>query len=63
MLKRTKQRSTAEELNKSKWIKSSSKTPVSVLKTLLNRYDQWAQAGGVRQSLADPAPWEIGSNG
>ena len=49
----------ADELSRTKWIKNSNKQSVSILKSLLVRYDQWAQAGGIRQSLADPAPWEL----
>ncbi|KZS98515.1 Pkinase-domain-containing protein [Sistotremastrum niveocremeum HHB9708] len=55
-------RSTADELSRHKWIKNSSKTPSSSLRELLLRYDKWAQAGGVRQSLAEPAPWEMDSD-
>lgn len=49
---------TAEELGKSKWIKSVSKEKVSVLRELILRYDAWAQGGGTRQSLAEPLDWE-----
>ncbi|CAE6433955.1 unnamed protein product [Rhizoctonia solani] len=46
-------RLSAEELSKSKWIKSS-KGSVSVLKELLTRYESWTSKGGVRASLASP---------
>ncbi|KAG8690884.1 hypothetical protein FRC11_008393 [Ceratobasidium sp. 423] len=46
-------RLSAEELSKSKWIKSS-KGSVSVLKELLIRYESWTSKGGVRASLASP---------
>lgn len=46
-------RLSAEELSKSKWIKSA-KGSVSILKELLNRYESWTSKGGVRASLASP---------
>ncbi|CAE7102690.1 unnamed protein product [Rhizoctonia solani] len=46
-------RLTAEELSKSKWIKSS-KGSVSILKELLTRYESWTSKGGVRASLTSP---------
>lgn len=52
------QRLTADELAKTKWVKSVAKAPLSVLTELLHRYDSWVQAGGSRASLADPIPWE-----
>ncbi|KZV86708.1 Pkinase-domain-containing protein [Exidia glandulosa HHB12029] len=52
-------RLTAEELQKTKWIKSSSKTPVSVLLDLLNRYTRWQEGGGVRDSIAGDLEWEL----
>ncbi|KAI0949506.1 hypothetical protein AcW1_009097 [Taiwanofungus camphoratus] len=51
-------RLTAEELSKTKWIKSVSKVPMTILKDLILRYDAWIQSGGTRQSVADPLPWE-----
>ncbi|KAB5593071.1 hypothetical protein CTheo_3453 [Ceratobasidium theobromae] len=46
-------RLSAEELAKSKWIKSS-KASVAILKELLNRYESWTNKGGVRASLTSP---------
>ncbi|KAG8742506.1 hypothetical protein FRC10_001340 [Ceratobasidium sp. 414] len=43
----------AEELAKSKWVKST-KASVSILKDLLARYESWTSKGGVRTSLAGP---------
>ncbi|KAG9096416.1 hypothetical protein FRC06_008692 [Ceratobasidium sp. 370] len=43
----------AEELAKSKWVKSA-KASVSILKDLLVRYESWTSKGGVRTSLAGP---------
>ncbi|KAG9102901.1 hypothetical protein FRC07_010128, partial [Ceratobasidium sp. 392] len=43
----------AEDLAKSKWIKSA-KASVSILKDLLARYESWTSKGGVRASLASP---------
>lgn len=48
----------AEELSKAKWIKASAKTPVSVLKELIARYESWQRGGGIRASLAEPLAWE-----
>lgn len=53
-----KQRLPADELAKTKWIKSVSKTPVSMLKELIIRYDTWIQGTGPRASLAGLLPWE-----
>ncbi|KAF7973865.1 hypothetical protein HWV62_14076 [Athelia sp. TMB] len=48
----------ADELSKSKWIKSSVKEKISVLRDLILRYDTWMQGGGTRMSIADPLDWE-----
>ena len=34
------------------------KTPVTILKELIARYDAWLKSGGTRASMADPLPWE-----
>lgn len=47
----TAQRLTAEDLLKTKWIKSHSKVHVSVLKELISRYDAWVSGGGIRSSI------------
>ena len=52
------ERPTADELSKSKWIRATAKTPVSILKDLLVQYEQWQQAGGTRASIAEPLAWE-----
>jgi hypothetical protein len=49
----------AEELSKQKWIKQSSKAPVTVLKELIARYDNWINTGGIRTSIAGPLDWEL----
>ncbi|KAG6333564.1 hypothetical protein ID866_5526 [Astraeus odoratus] len=51
-------RLTADELAKTKWIKSASKVNVSILKELIHKYETWAQKGGLRVSLAEPLDWE-----
>ncbi|KAL4074001.1 kinase-like domain-containing protein [Scleroderma citrinum] len=51
-------RLSADELLKTKWIKSTSKVTVSILKELIHRYDAWMQSGGTRASLAEPLDWE-----
>ncbi|KIJ61355.1 hypothetical protein HYDPIDRAFT_177095 [Hydnomerulius pinastri MD-312] len=51
-------RFSADELAKTKWIKTVSKVNVSVLRDLIVRYDAWMQSGGSRASLAEPLDWE-----
>ncbi|KAL6305032.1 hypothetical protein BKA93DRAFT_825363 [Sparassis latifolia] len=51
-------RLSADELSKTKWIKSVSRVPVILLKDLILRYDAWIKSGGSRASVADPLPWE-----
>lgn len=48
------QRLPADELIKTKWIKSTSKTGVAILKDLVLRLQQ----AGPRNSLAEPLDWE-----
>lgn len=48
----------ADELSKTKWIKSVAKVPTTMLKDLILRYDTWIQSGGVRASTAGPLAWE-----
>ncbi|KAJ1587268.1 hypothetical protein NDA12_002121 [Ustilago hordei] len=59
-----KERATSEELNKLKWIKTYTKTPVSVLKELIQSYNAWTKAGGMRMSLigAQTADWGEAGN-
>ncbi|GAA6056236.1 hypothetical protein JCM3770_002101 [Rhodotorula araucariae] len=45
------ERPTADELSKSKWIKSASKLPMVILRELIVRYVSWIQAGGQRTSI------------
>ncbi|KAF7792280.1 hypothetical protein EIP86_003316 [Pleurotus ostreatoroseus] len=52
------ERATADDLLKTKYMKSVSKAAVTILKELLVRYDSWIQSGGSRASMADPLPWE-----
>ncbi|KAI0633588.1 hypothetical protein C8Q77DRAFT_1157780 [Trametes polyzona] len=51
-------RLSADELMKTKWIQSVRKTPVTILKDLILRYDAWVKGGGTRASMAAPLPWE-----
>ncbi|BGP03878.1 Serine/threonine-protein kinase KIC1 [Rhodotorula toruloides] len=44
-------RPTADELSKSKWIKSASKLPMVLLRELIARYVSWIQSGGQRTSI------------
>ena len=59
-----KERATSEELNKLKWIKTYAKTPVSVLKEVIQSYNAWTKAGGMRMSLigAETADWGEAGN-
>lgn len=50
------QRLPADELARTRWIKSISKVAVSVLKDLILRLQQ----AGPRASLAEPLDWEEG---
>lgn len=43
---------------KTKYMKSCMKTPVTIVKDLIVRYEAWVQSGGVRASMAGPLPWE-----
>ncbi len=52
------QRLPAEDLLKTKWIKSASKTSITILKDLLLRYDTWVKAGSKPSDLSEPLPWE-----
>ena len=52
------QRLSADDLLKTKYMKSVMKTSTTILKDLLVRYEAWVQSGGVRASMADPLPWE-----
>ncbi|SCZ97931.1 BZ3500_MvSof-1268-A1-R1_Chr3-3g06464 [Microbotryum saponariae] len=45
-------RPTADELSRTKWIKSGAKLPMSLLRELIVRYVSWIQTGGQRASLA-----------
>ncbi|KAI0368280.1 Pkinase-domain-containing protein [Pilatotrama ljubarskyi] len=51
-------RLSADELSKTKWIQTVRKTPVTILKDLILRYDAWIKGGGSRASMAAPLPWE-----
>ncbi|SPO25149.1 related to ser/thr protein kinase [Ustilago trichophora] len=59
-----KERATSDELNKLKWIKTYAKTPVSVLKEVIQSYNAWTKAGGMRMSLigAETADWGEAGN-
>ncbi|KDN52402.1 Pkinase-domain-containing protein [Tilletiaria anomala UBC 951] len=45
------ERPTADELSKSKWLKTYAKVPTSALKELLTQYSSWVKSGGMRTSL------------
>lgn len=51
-------RFSADELLRTKWMKSVSKANVSTLRELILRYDAWMKNGGTRNSLAEPLDWE-----
>ncbi|KAI0266877.1 Pkinase-domain-containing protein [Gloeopeniophorella convolvens] len=51
-------RLTAEELLKTKWIKNATKSPFTILKDLLSRYDGWIKKGSKPSDLSEPLPWE-----
>ncbi|GAA5853960.1 hypothetical protein JCM8547_008170 [Rhodosporidiobolus lusitaniae] len=44
-------RPTADDLSRSKWIKSASKLPMVLLRELIVRYVSWIQSGGQRTSI------------
>ncbi|KAG8985286.1 hypothetical protein FRB90_004836, partial [Tulasnella sp. 427] len=46
-----KDRLTADELAKSKFIKATTRTPLLVLRELLSAYDGWVKQGNVRESI------------
>lgn len=46
-----KERPNADELSRSKWIKSAGKIPNSILKELIQNYTSWTKTGGMRMSL------------
>jgi serine/threonine protein kinase len=50
------ERPSAEELSKSKWIKSASKLPMVLLRELIVRYVSWIQSGGQRTSIVGTLP-------
>lgn len=43
----------AEDLSRSRWIRSSSRVPTTLLRELIVRYGGWVSAGGVRMSIID----------
>lgn len=52
------QRLSADDLLKTKYMKTIMKTPVAILKELLVRYEAWVGSGGTRASMAEPLAWE-----
>lgn len=46
-----RERPTAEELSKYRWIKNTAKVPTTNLTELLTRYNSWVKQGGLRFSL------------
>lgn len=44
-------RATVDELSRSKFVKGSKGIPASMMRELIVRYDQWANRGGVRDSM------------
>ncbi|CAO1628992.1 unnamed protein product [Sympodiomycopsis kandeliae] len=57
-----KERPGAEELSKSKWIKSSAKVGTSILKDLIATYTAWTKAGGMRMSLLGAEAADLDAN-
>ncbi|GAA5902415.1 uncharacterized protein JCM6883_001402 [Sporobolomyces salmoneus] len=49
-------RPTADELSRTKWIKSASKLPMVLLRELIVRYVSWIQSGGQRTSIVGTLP-------
>ncbi|PKI85144.1 kinase that interacts with cdc31p [Malassezia vespertilionis] len=49
-----KERLSAAELARGKWVRTYAKVPVSVLRELLVQYSRWTHAGGTRTSLIQP---------
>lgn len=47
------ERPDAEELSRSKWVRSASRVPTTLLRELIVRYGGWVSAGGVRMSIID----------
>jgi serine/threonine-protein kinase 24/25/MST4 len=47
------ERLSAEDLQRTKWIKAHAKFPVTVLRDLITRYGSWVNQGGIRQSIID----------
>lgn len=47
------ERPNAEEMSRSKWIRSTSRLPTTILRELIVRYGGWVSAGGVRMSIID----------
>ncbi|KAG8766553.1 hypothetical protein FRC16_007631 [Serendipita sp. 398] len=52
------ERPPAEELSRSKWIKSAAKTSLSILLELIRQYQAWLDQGNTRISIAGDVPWE-----
>lgn len=52
------ERPSADELIKTKWLKSAAKASVAPLKDLVVRYENFISEQGPRASLAGPLPWE-----
>ncbi|CAL1706996.1 unnamed protein product [Somion occarium] len=57
-----KDRLTADELLKTKLIRSILKTPNSILTDLITRYEAWVQEGNTRASMMGSLPWEDEEN-
>ena len=55
-------RLSADELARIRWMKAHAKVPVSVLTELLVQYNKWTQAGGIRQSLLPPIQTDVRPN-
>ncbi|KAI0786748.1 Pkinase-domain-containing protein [Abortiporus biennis] len=51
-------RLSAEDLLKTKLMKSIAKVPNVILKDLILRYESWVKGGGVRASMLGPLGWE-----
>lgn len=58
----TFQRLSAEELLKTKLMRSITKTPVSILTDLITRYESWVKEGNTRTSVVGDLAWEEEEN-
>ncbi|CEH15447.1 ste ste20 ysk protein kinase [Ceraceosorus bombacis] len=58
-----KERPSADELAKAKWIKSFAKTSTATLKDLIANYNAWTKTGGMRMSLLGAETADLSDHG